>query len=303
MKVLVTGGSGMIGRNLQDIFPDAYYPTSSECNLVDSNQTNAVFEEYRPDIVVHVAARVAGLNGNINDNYQQLLQNSMINLNVMEFCRVYKVKRIINILSTCVFPDKVSYPLRSEYILDGPPHESNEGYATSKRLLYTTSKWLAKENSGIDIINLTPTNMYGKYDNYDEETSHVIPALIRKVLEAKETKSTLKIQGTGCAKRQFVYAADFARVIKEMITLPLLKNFNNIIVSPPVDTEISINELLGKIINLCEFKGFKLKTPGPDGQLKKTCDSSELQMYLPFFQFTSLDNGLAETIKDVHSSV
>ena len=299
MRILVTGGGGMIGRNLKSILQDAYYPSSSECNLTVSSQVDDTFRVYAPDIVVHIAARVAGLNGNINDNYQQLLQNSLINLNVIEACRMHNVKRVISILSTCVFPDKVQYPLKSSCILDGPPHPSNEGYATAKRLLYTATKCLANENDNINIINLTPTNMYGKYDNYDKEKSHVIPALIRKVFEAKESKATLKIQGSGMAKRQFVYAMDFAKIIKEMITLPLEKNFNNIIVSPPENAELSINELLSKIMNLCDFKGFKLKTTGPDGQIKKTCDSRELQSYLPYFEFTSLDDGLKETIEDV----
>lgn len=296
MKILVTGGGGMVGRNLQSIMPDAVYPSRLECNLVDSLQTERMFEEYKPDIVIHIAARVAGLNGNINDNYQQLLQNSMINLNVIEFCRLYKVKRLINILSTCVFPDKVEYPLRSEYILDGPPHQSNEGYSTSKRLLYIASKCLSDENNEIEIINLTPTNMYGLHDNYDELTSHVIPSLVRKIIEAKETNTTLKVQGSGCAMRQFVYALDFAKIIKEMSEITLKKKFNNIIVSPPREAEITINQLVVKISKICKFTGFKLKTPGPDGQIKKTCDSMELQKYLPFFEFTPLEDGLQEVV-------
>lgn len=288
----------MVGRHLKPLLPGAYYPTSSEYDLTQYAQTNAMFEAYKPDLVVHIAARVAGLNGNLHDNYRQLYVNSVINMNVIEHCRLHKVKKVINILSTCVFPDKVEYPLKSEYLLDGPSHESNEGYSASKRLLFTAGKWLSSEYD-IQVINLIPTNLYGEHDNYSPKTSHVIPAIIRKVVEAKRYGGILKMQGSGKPLRQFMYAGDFARIIALAATNTFTGNFHSVITAPPASFEISIKDLYAKICKVCDFTGHSLSSGGPDGQYRKSCDNHEMQRYdfLHDFKFTSLDDGLERTVK------
>ena len=301
MRILVTGGNGMIGRNLQDLYKHQHstgdlivFPSSLDYDLTEYYYTVEMFEKFCPDIVIHLAAKVAGLNGNINNNFEMLTQNTLINTNVMQCCKQFKVKRVINVLSTCVFPDKIQYPIKSEYILDGPPNESNEGYATSKRLLYTASKLLVKESPETTVINLVPTNLYGKYDNYDPERSHVIPALIHKVLNHP---NPFVIQGSGMAKRQFVYAEDFARIIKSFVEMPLETRFHTLIVSPPESKEITIKQLATCISKAAEYTGETMFTTEYEGQHKKTTDDTELRRYLPNFVFTDLDTGLKETIE------
>lgn len=303
VKVLVTGGSGMVGRNLQDIEgdnPDFVFLSSSDYNLENYYDVKKCFEKFKPSIVVHLAAKVAGLYGNINENLQMLATNCIINVNVINACKEFNVKKLVNISSTCVFPDKVTYPLRSEFILNGPPHSSNSGYAIAKRLMHSASKILS-ECTLTKVINLIPTNLYGKYDNYDSTRSHVVPALIRKVENAKKTGTVITLSGSGSAMRQFLLASDFAKIIHKCVYYNMKENFLSIIVSPPADAEISISSLVLEIIESFNMDNAKIEYDCtlPDGQYKKTADNSELEKVFPGFEFTSLKDGLAQIINNV----
>ena len=298
MRILVTGGGGMIGINLLEELTDytVFAPSRGEYNLESMEQTRKMFNRYRPEVVVHLAAKVGGLFYNTSNNYSMLNDNTLINMHVIECCRLFNVKTLVNILSTCVFPDKVKYPLKSEYILDGPPNKTNEGYATSKRLLYTASKLLS-ESSDTRVTNLIPTNIYGKYDNFDPLESHVIPGMILKLYYAKINDTNFTVNGQGKALRQFVYASDFARVIKYfMFEDHDTKQFKSIIVSPPESDEVSIRDLSFKIKEIYGLKNNIVFTEASEGQMKKTTNDMELREYLPNFQFTSLVTGLKSTI-------
>ena len=337
--VLVTGGSGLVGKAMQDLknhvcdtcgeyekicfdceLPsklcrnckgqlDEYcicdtpkhfriiYLSSKECDLRDDASVDKVFQLYNPGIVVHLANRVGGLYMNMNNNYTILVDNLKINVNVLECCKKYKVKRLINILSTCVFPASCTLPLTSDQINNGPPHPSNEGYSISKRILHTGSELLSKE-SDIEIVNLTPTNLYGTNDNYNLNDSHIIPALIHKTYLAKLNNTDLYIKGTGIACRQFVLASDFAKIIFKFIRLKLDKSFNSVIVGPPKEDEITIKEVVNKLTEIFDFKGpINYDASCSDGMLKKTVSNQELDELLPNFSFTGLAEGLKLTAK------
>lgn len=309
MLVLVTGGSGLVGKSIQSLVKklqlnelDEYiFLSSAQCDLRKDEDVNKLFEHYKPDIVIHLASLVAGLYGNMDNNYRFLIDNIKINTNILECCNKFKVKRLINILSTCVFPEQnehnnLVYPLTSNQILNGRPHPSNSGYAHSKRILHIGSKLLTN-TSDIEIVNLIPTNLYGKYDNYNLQKSHVIPGLIHKLYLAKENSSNLIIKGSGNAKRQFVYVDDFAKVILHFVSASLSKPFNPLVVAPPKEDEITIKKLVNSLVKIFEFKGKIIyDTDYPDGQDIKTTDSSELLEYIPNFKFTNLDEGLHKTI-------
>jgi GDP-L-fucose synthase len=302
MRILVTGSSGLVGtavcKKLRMEFRDAdfYFLTSRLCDLRDYNEVERVFSNFLPDIVIHLASRVGGLYGNMNNNYTFLTDNLKINMNVLQASKQYQVKKLINILSTCIFPDQgVVYPLTSDQILNGEPHYSNEGYAYSKRMLFVGSNLLLKTDHDIKIINLIPTNLYGDNDNYHLENSHVIPGLIHKCYLAKMNDLDFMIKGSGMAYRQFLHVDDFADVISRFV------NFNDnatLIVSPPKESEITIRTLVDTIADAFEFKGkIVYESEFADGQIKKTTDSVELLKFFPDFTFTSIKDGLKSNVE------
>jgi GDP-L-fucose synthase len=298
MKVLVTGGSGLVGDAIRQEQKDPdkkfVFLSRKDGDLRKKESVEKIFNEYKPDIVVHLASRVGGVYDNMNHNYEFLMDNVSINCNIVDACKKYKVKGLINVLSTCIFPDVgVKYPLTSDQLHNGLPHESNIGYAYSKRLLQVASKLCS-----IKVVNLIPTNLYGRNDNYNIESGHVIPALIHKTYLAKQNNTSLHISGTGEAIRQFLYANDFAKIIVRFIeSIDELKEETNCIISPPEDTEISIKELIYKIVKEFKFTGRIIFHDSlSNGQYKKTTTNMELNSIFDNVKFTSLDDGLRETI-------
>lgn len=302
INILVTGAQGMLGKSLQEEITKTQiqgfqflYLSRSDCDLKCSSSVKNLFENLRPDIVIHLASSVGGLYENLSHNFEFYTDNLLINTNIVKACSMFGVKRLINILSTCVFPDKVPLPLRSQYLHEGPPHYSNEGYANSKRSLHLASKYM-NQTIGTDVVNLIPTNLYGKWDHFDETKSHVIPALIGKF-----AKKEFTLLGTGYAKRQFVYSNDLAKIILSFTTLDKKLGFRDVIVCPPLETEITILALAEKIKTIMGFTYHPLITnPNfPDGQAQKTSDDLDVKNYFPDFQFTTLDKGLKEVIEHV----
>ena len=318
MKILVTGAYGMLGTSLQKIIKqkseihnnggsdggcsghhEYKYVSSNEYDLRNEIDTHSLFNQFRPDVVIHLASCVGGVYKNLGNNYSFLMDNTKMHLNIINCCNVYNVKRLINILSTCIFPDeKVEYPLTSDQLHNGLPHYSNIGYAFSKRILHLASKLLSNKDSNFKVINITPTNLYGENDNYNLFASHVIPGLVHKVYIAQKYKTPLEVLGTGKAIRQFLYADDLSQVIYKFIDLELEENETSLIVSPPEKDEISITDL---VYNICNIFGFDhnniiYNEAYSDGQYKKTTNDSELKKYLPDFQFTPLNVGLENVI-------
>lgn len=320
MKVLVTGGTGMVGSSIKELINSTYnceyvFLSSKQTDLRDSVLCDKLFSDGKFSTVIHLASVVGGLYFNSNNNYKILIDNIKINTNVLECCEKYKVKRLINILSSCVFGNDLKYPLTSDQMFDKIPDKSNEGYSYSKRLLSTSSKLLTR-CSDLEIINIIPTNLYGTFDNYNLHNGHVLPVIIAKTFIAKKNlenklyKSTdsfnsigntsckLIIKGTGSAKRQFIYSVDLARIILHFVDCKLEKQFNQLIVGPPIKDEITIKQLVNKIVKEFNFNGSIIyDSDFLEGQHKKTVDDSELLKYMPNFKFTPLDIGLKKTIK------
>lgn len=306
LNILVTGGSGLLGNSIKKFINDLSFNftfiSSKDCDLRNINQCNELFLKGNFNIVIHLASLVAGLYGNLDNNYNFYIDNNTMNINIVKCCEKYNITRLINILSTCVFPEQtkfniINYPLTSDQILNGKPHPSNSGYAHAKRNLYIASKLLT-ECSNLQVINLIPTNLYGEHDNYNLHKSHVIPALIHKTFLAKLNNKSLIIKGDGLALRQFVYVDDLAKIILKFIDLELEKQCNSLIICPSKNKELSIKELINNIVTIFEFKGKIIyDTDFTNGQKLKTTDSNELLHYFPHFKFTSLNDGLNNTIK------
>jgi len=308
MKVLVTGGYGLVGHSLQRITKmsksnhEFVFLSRKDGDLREISNVDEIFAKYKPDIVIHLASCVGGVYENMSKNYSYLIDNLRINTNVVDACSRFGIKRLISCLSTCIFPEKgISYPLTSDQLHNGLPHESNIGYAYSKRILHLTGYLLSEScqnDSKISVINLTPTNLYGEYDNYNIKSSHVIPGLIHKTFNAKNEKKDLIVFGTGNALRQFLYVDDFSRVILRFIDFETDKNEISCIVSPPEKSEVSIKTLIETIKNNFEYDGnIVFDDTYSDGQYKKTTTDSELKQYFPDFTFTELQDGLKNVIK------
>lgn len=300
MRVLVTGGSGLVGRALfSELSTEAakgwYFASSADADLRDMKQVLNLFERIQPTHVIHLAAKVGGLFSNMKYKVEFYRDNIQMNDNIMEACRAFKVEKLISCLSTCIFPDKTSYPIDETMIHNGPPHSSNDAYAYAKRMIDTMNR-AYKEEYGCNFTAIIPTNIYGPHDNYHLADSHVIPGLIHKCFLAKRDSTPFVISGTGAPLRQFIYSRDLAKLI-----LWTLHNYNEvdpIILSVDESDEVSIRDVAYAIADACEFTGdIVFDTTKSDGQYKKTASNRKLRSYLPDFAFTPINKGIQDSVK------
>jgi GDP-L-fucose synthase len=272
MTILITGGTGMVGSALRDLLPHAIFVGSDSYNLKNFQDTHSMFINFAPEYVIHLAAKVGGVKANSNFLGDFYYDNIMINSNVLECAKNSRVKKVVSLLSTCIYPDKVVYPLTEEQIHLGPPHHSNYAYAYAKRMLDIQSQ-AYREQYGCNFITAVPNNLFGEHDNFDLENSHLIPAIIRKIYEAKQNKTDVTLWGDGKALREFTYSKDLAKIM-----LSLLKQYDE---PEPINvgntTEYSVKQVAETIAMIMKFKGNIIwdKTQ-PTGQHRKPSDNSKL---------------------------
>ena len=290
--VLVTGGSGLVGKHLRDIMPDAVYISSKDFDLKNSERVDAMLQFFKPKVVVHLAARVGGIMDNITYPVEYLEDNTLMNTNLLKSCHQHNVDRVIAMGSTCMYPDVLEkYPMKEEELFNGPPPPDNFAYAMSKRLMVSQIDSYIKEYDK-KWSYLIPCNLYGEHDKYEEHHSHFVSALIKKINEAKDS---VEIWGTGKPLRQFMYAGDLARVILYLIENDIVGNFN---VAP--DYVHSIEEIT-KIGMEAVGKGdleITYDNTKPDGQYRKDVDSSKILSVMKDFEFTSLGDGIGKVYED-----
>jgi GDP-L-fucose synthase len=285
-KILVTGGSGLVGKHLQDILPEAVYISSKDYDLLDYKQVRVMMDDYEPSVVIHLAARVGGIVDNINYPVDYLEENVLMNTNVLKACHEFNVEKVISILSTCIYPDVVdTYPMKEEDLFNGPPTPTNFSYGFAKRCMAAHIDAYRKQYDK-KCCYFIPCNLYGEHDKYEEHHSHFVSALIKKIYEADDS---IELWGTGKPLRQFMYGGDLARVIKYMLDNDVVDNFN---VAP--EWVHSINDLanIGKKACLKENLVVNYDSTKPDGQFRKDVDSSKLLSVLKDFKFTSLEEGI-----------
>lgn len=292
MKVLVTGGSGFLGKALQKVRPDWIYLSSKDCDLRSKRWTFKKFGEIKPDAIIHLAGRVGGIKENAAKQAEFYYDNIAMNTNVIHCAQVLGINRVLSSLTTCSFPDVVDkYPFTEKDILKGSPAETNLSYGFAKRGLYIMSNAYRKQY-GLNYSTFCPSNIYGPEDNFDLESSHFVPAMIRKFAEV-EAGDKMVFWGTGSPLRQQLYVDDLAEII------PLLLEKHNsdvpIIVAP--DENLSIVEM----INICDIltgKDPHVSFNGElDGQYRKDGSNAELKKLIGDYQFTPFRRGLLKTIK------
>lgn len=319
--ILVTGGSGLVGQGIKYIIETEpvgskfgkregetwVFATSKDGDLKDPKATEAMFEKYKPTHVIHLAALVGGLFKNMKYKLTFLRDNMLINANILESSHNPdgaprpKIEKVISCLSTCVFPDKVTYPLDENKIHSGPPHESNFGYAHAKRMVDVYNH-AYKEEFGMNFTSAIPTNVFGPYDNFDLEDSHVIPGLIHKTykvkkeIEAGNKDAKLTVAGTGKPLRQFIYSRDLAKLF-----IWMLREYDDVeplILSVGEDEEVSIEEVAKAITKAFGIEGqYKFDTTRADGQFRKPATNAKLLGLVGSdFKFTAFDEALQETV-------
>jgi GDP-L-fucose synthase len=293
-KSIVTGANGLVANAIRNLnLKDMVFISRSEIDLTDFQATKEIFSELKPDNVIHLAAQVGGIGGNLIHSGEYFRNNILINTNVLESARLAGCKRLISFMSTCVFPDKSIYPLNEKELHNGPPHHSNFGYAYAKRMLDVQSSAYRKEWN-CDYIVAIPTNIYGPNDNFSIAEGHVVPALIHKMYLAKINNLDLSIWGSGKPLREFVYSDDIAQ-----LSMWAINNYSE--EAPIIFTsglEVSITELVEVIADKMKFKGkIIFDVSKPDGQFRKPSDTTKLKNYLPDFKWTPLEEGIERTVE------
>jgi len=288
LKKLITGANGLVGSEIKDGIK-----IGREYNLIDPHETDRMFEKYKPNSVIHCAAKVGGIGGNMNALGSYFYENLMINTNIIESCRKHSVEKLICFSSTCVFPDDVEYPLTENKIHLGKPHPSSYGYAYAKRMADIQISAYNQQYS-TKYFTVIPCNLYGLNDNYNSETSHVIPSLIHKVYLAKINNTDMSVWGSGKPLREFMFSKDAADITNKL--LEVYTDTKPIILSN--SKEVSIEEVVTTICEIMKFnKRIVFDKSKPDGQFRKPSDNSYLKSIIGDYNFTSLRDGLEETIE------
>ena len=286
-KILVTGGSGLVGSFLKKILPEAIYISSKDCDITQINQLNNLFEIHKPQTVVHLAAKVGGIQDNILKPAEYFDDNILMNTNLLKVSHRNKVKKFIGILSTCVYPDKLDhYPMTENKLFSGPPPITNFSYAYSKRCLAVQIEAYNKQYN-TNYNYLIPCNLYGEYDDFKNDNKmHFITALLKKIKNTKNKK--LELIGTGKPLRQFMYAGDLAKIIKMVINKNINASFN---VAP--NYNYSINDMAKIALKIAD-KNYRIVYSNPelDGQFRKDVCNSKLMKIFPDFKFTDFQIGL-----------
>jgi GDP-L-fucose synthase len=297
-RVTVTGGAGFLGsfvveklreRGCQHIF----VPRRCQYDLVDMEAIKRLYRDARPDLVIHLAARVGGIGANRANAGKFFYDNAMMGIQLIEQGRLYGLEKFVALGTVCAYPKFAAVPFKEQNLWEGYPEETNAPYGLAKKMLLVQSQ-AYRDQYGFNSIYLLPVNLYGPRDNFDLETSHVIPALIRKCLEAKEgDQPQVVCWGDGTSTREFLYVEDCAEAI-----ILAGENYNK---PDPVNVgagqEISIKNLINLIAELTEYRGRTVwDTTKPNGQPRRCLNTDRAKELFGFTAKTNFREGLRRTV-------
>lgn len=298
MKIFVAGHRGMVGssivKRLLSEGHDLITKNKSLLNLSQQDSVNNFLKNHSPDVVINAAAKVGGIHANNTYPAEFIYNNLIINANLIHSSFVNGIPRFINLGSSCIYPKEASQPLVESSLMTGPLEKTNEAYALAKICGLELCRHYRKQY-GVYYHSLMPTNLYGDNDNYNLQNSHVLPALIRKFHEAKESRlSNVQMWGTGRARREFLHADDVASAVSFLLSKEGLPDVINI----GTGTDITISDLASKIANTVGFDGGTIyNTSLPDGTLVKRLDMSIMNK-LGWRPSIKLEDGLQRTYED-----
>lgn len=297
-NIVVTGGAGFLGYHVVDKLKEVGYtnilvPRSHEYNLVTHTGVKKMLHDMQPDQIIHLAAVVGGIGANRDNPGKYFYDNLMMGTQLMEQSRLYGVEKFVAIGTICAYPKFTQVPFKEENLWMGYPEETNAPYGLAKKMMLVQSQ-AYRTQYNFNSIYLLPVNLYGPRDNFDPQTSHVIPALIKKCVDAKNNgDNTINVWGTGMATREFLFVEDAAEAI-----VLALESYNS---SEPVNIgaghEISIKDLVEKISDMVGFDGeIVWDSEKPDGQPRRSLDTERAYKEFGFKAKTTFEDGLQKTI-------
>ena len=298
-RIVVTGGAGFLGRHvcqeLEAYSPASIFvPRSSKYDLRELPAIEALFADARPEIIIHLAAVVGGIGANRENPGRYFYDNAIMGLQLIEAARRHGLAKFVATGTICAYPKFTPVPFREDDLWNGYPEETNAPYGLAKKMLLVQSQ-AYRQQYGLNAITLFPVNLYGPWDNFDLNSSHVIPALIRKVVEAQDAgSSSIDVWGSGQASREFLFVRDAARGV-----VLAAEHYNK---PDPVNLgsgiEITIHRLAELLCDLSEFRGeLRWDTTKPDGQPRRCLETSRARVEFGFLAQTVLQDGLLETIR------
>jgi GDP-L-fucose synthase len=297
MRIFLTGGRGMVGRNFTEHAAAAKHeilsPTSSELDLLDASAVSAWVAEHKPDVVVHAAGRVGGIQANMREPVAFLTENLDMGRNVVLAARSAGVKRLLNLGSSCMYPRNAPNPLAEQTVLTGELEPTNEGYALAKIMVARLCDYIGREDASLQYRTLIPCNLYGRHDKFDPKHSHLVPAVIHKIHQAKvDGRDTVDIWGSGKVRREFMYSGDLAdcmwRALDQFDTLPAYLNVG-------LGKDLSILDYYHAVARIIGFEGsFVHDLTKPEGMAQKLVDTQRLESW-GWRATTSLESGIAQT--------
>jgi len=298
-RFLVTGGAGFLwGEGVKKLEEsganEIVVPRSIDYDLIKLEDINRLMDDAKPDVIIHLAAVVGGIGANREHPGEYFYKNLLMGVQLIEQARLNNIEKFVAIGTICSYPKHTPVPFKEEDIWKGYPEETNAPYGLAKKMMQVQSM-AYRDQYGFNSINLLPVNLYGPGDNFDPESSHVIPALIKKCIDAKEnSEDEIVVWGTGKATREFLYVEDAARGI-----LLATEKYNN---SEPINLgagfEISIKNLLGLIVSLTGFEGgIVWDSDKPDGQPRRKLDTTRAKEHFGFEARVDFKEGLRKTIE------
>lgn len=292
MKILVTGGSGMVGRELQKLLPAAHYPSSSELDLLDPTTVRKYLAANKFDYVIHLAAYVGSLHDNIDNRTLYFDQNILMNTIITKYAFEAGVENFLGMLSTCIYPDNATvFPMLEESLHYGAPHPDLMSYAYAKRS-HAVQIDAYKQSYGVNYNYLIPCNLYGVVQAAHRGRSHFVNDLIFKIIEGKSMgHDHITLFGDGTPLRQFMYAGDLAKIIETYVNAACTQSFN---VAPKVN--LSVNDIALMALDACDAAHMKIffDASKPNGQLRKDVDTTKFQKNIPGFKFVDLHKGMKQ---------
>ncbi len=296
MKVLLTGGSGMVGRNILEHKDASQYkilsPSRDELNLLDRDQVQVYLKKELPDFVIHTAGRVGGIEANLSNQLEFFRENIDIGMNLIYSTYSLGIKKLINLSSSCMYPKDADNPITESMILKGQLETTNEGYALSKTVTTRLCEYINMQDRGRNFKTIIPCNIYGRHDNFNKESSHLIPAIISKIHKAKVSGlNEVKIWGDGKARREMMFAADLADFIFLAIDRfeELPQNIN-----VGLGQDHTVLEYYKIVADVLGYKGeFKFDLTKPKGVHQKTVDITLLKK-LNWQSNTKLFDGISQ---------
>ena len=291
-KILVTGGTGLVGTYLKKILPEATYVSSKDYNLLDKKDVQRMFSDIKPRKIIHLAARVGGVHHNIQEPVKYFEENLLMNTFVLQESFLNNVESFLGILSSCIYPNDVkSYPIKEENLLQGAPHQDLFSYSYAKRCLaIQIDAYNKKYNTKYNY--LIPCNLYGEYDKFDPIEGHFVGALIEKIINAKKSRSkSIEIFGDGTPYRQFMHARDLAQIIKMTILKNIFLSFN-----VATEENYTIKKIVEIALEACNIQNLNIyfDKSKPNGQLRKDIDITNLKKLFPDFTPINLIDGIKE---------